>query len=109
MVLGFVRSAIGIPQTPPNQVLTGLAMFLTFFIMTPTLTTINNTALQPLLANKITQAQAMDRAQVPIRQVYGDKQVRQSDLSLMVYRGPRAASAYPGRYSDPGPDFPPSS
>jgi flagellar biosynthetic protein FliP len=90
VVLGFVRSAIGIPQTPPNQVLTGLAMFLTFFIMTPTLTTINNTALQPLLANKITQAQAMDRAQVPIRR-FMFKQVRQSDLSLMVYaaREPR--------------------
>src|SRR6185312_12786491 len=90
VVLGFVRSAIGIPQTPPNQVLTGLAMFLTFFIMTPTLTTINNTALQPLLANKITQAQAMDRAQEPIRE-FMFKQVRQSDLSLMVYaaRAPR--------------------
>ncbi len=84
VVLGFVRSAIGIPQTPPSQVLTGLALFLTFFIMTPTLSSINNTALQPLLANRITQQQAIDRAQVPIRS-FMFKQVRSSDLSLMVY------------------------
>ena len=90
VVLGFVRSAIGIPQTPPNQVLTGLALFLTFFIMTPTFTAINDTTLQPLMANKITQSQALDRAQVPIR-AFMFKQVRPSDLSLMVYaaHGPR--------------------
>lgn len=90
VVLGFVRSAIGVPQTPPNQVLTGLAMFLTFFVMTPTFSMINDTALQPLLANKITQAQALDRAQAPIRQ-FMFKQVRTSDLALMVYaaREPR--------------------
>jgi len=84
VVLGFVRSAIGVPQTPPNQVLTGLALFLTFFIMTPTLTSINNTALQPLLKGDITQAQAMDRAQAPVRR-FMFKQVHESDLSLMVY------------------------
>ncbi len=84
VVLGFVRSAIGIPQTPPNQVLTGLALFLTFFIMTPTFTAINDTALQPLMANKITQSQALDRAQVPVR-AFMFKHVRPSDLSLMVY------------------------
>lgn len=84
VVLGFVRSAIGIPQTPPNQVLTGLALFLTFFIMTPTFTTINNQALQPLLAQRITQSQALDRAQTPIRE-FMFKQVRADDLSLMVY------------------------
>src|SRR5581483_630931 len=84
VVLGFVRTAIGIPQTPPSQVLTGLALFLTFFIMTPTFTSINNQALQPLLANRITQQQALDRAQVPVR-AFMFKQVRASDLSLMVY------------------------
>jgi len=84
VVLGFVRSAIGVPQTPPNQVLTGLALFLTFFIMTPTFTVINDTALQPLLAGHISQAQALDRAQVPVR-AFMFKQVRQADLSLMVY------------------------
>jgi flagellar biosynthetic protein FliP len=84
VVLGFVRSAIGVPQTPPNQVLTGLALFLTFFIMTPTLTSINSTALQPLLKGSITQAQALDRAQAPVRS-FMFKQVHESDLSLMVY------------------------
>lgn len=84
VVLGFVRTAIGIPQTPPSQVLTGLALFLTFFIMTPTFTSINNQALQPLLANRITQQQALDRAQAPVR-AFMFKQVRASDLSLMVY------------------------
>src|SRR5579875_453053 len=63
VVLGFVRTAIGIPQTPPNQVLTGLALFLTFFIMTPTLTRINDTALQPLMKGRISETQAIDRAQ----------------------------------------------
>jgi len=84
VVLGFVRSAIGVPQTPPNQVLTGLALFLTFFIMTPTLTSINSTALQPLLKGSITQAQALDRAPAPVRS-FMFKQVHESDLSLMVY------------------------
>jgi flagellar biosynthetic protein FliP len=83
VVLGFVRTAIGIPQTPPSQVLTGLALFLTFFIMSPTLGQINNSALQPLLANKITQQQALDRAQAPVRQ-FMFKQVRMTDLALMV-------------------------
>ncbi|HZT96793.1 MAG TPA: flagellar biosynthetic protein FliP, partial [Chloroflexota bacterium] len=83
VVLGFVRTAIGIPQTPPNQVLTGLALFLTFFIMSPTLQQINNSALQPLLANKISQQQALDRAQAPVR-AFMFKQVRMADLALMV-------------------------
>ena len=84
VVLGFVRSAIGIPQTPPNQVLTGLALFLTFFVMTPTFTDVYNTAIQPLMNNQFSQAQAVDRAQVPIR-AFMFKQVRSEDLSLMIY------------------------
>jgi len=95
VVLGFVRSAIGIPQTPPNQVLTGLALFLTFFVMTPTLSSINDTALQPLLAGRITQQQALERAQTPVR-AFMFKQVRPTDLSLMVYaahgKRPRTAA-----------------
>ena len=84
VVLGFVRTAIGVPQTPPNQVLTGLALFLTFFVMTPTLTRINDTALQPLMKGRISETQALDRAQAPVR-TFMFKQVRPSDLSLMVY------------------------
>jgi flagellar biosynthetic protein FliP len=98
VVLGFVRSAIGIPQTPPNQVLTGLALFLTFFVMTPTFTAVYDTAVQPLMANQITQTQAVDRAQVPIR-AFMFKQVRASDLSLMVYaahiKAPRTQADVP--------------
>ena len=60
VVLGFVRTALGFPQLPPNQVLTGLALFLTIFTMTPELTAINAQAVQPLLANRITQQEALD-------------------------------------------------
>ena len=95
VVLGFVRSAVGIPQTPPNQVLTGLALFLTFFVMTPTFTAVYDTAVQPMMNNQITQEQAIDRAQVPIR-AFMFKQVRSEDLSLMIYaahdKHPRTAA-----------------
>src|SRR2546426_982800 len=54
IVLSLMRSALGIPQVPPNQVLVGLSLFLTFFVMRPVLDTINDEALQPYFANKIT-------------------------------------------------------
>jgi flagellar biosynthetic protein FliP len=98
VVLGFVRSAIGMPQTPPNQVLTGLALFLTFFVMTPTFTDVYNTALEPLMNNQITQQQAINQAQIPIR-TFMFKQVRSEDLSLMIYAAhdgqPRTAADVP--------------
>jgi flagellar biosynthetic protein FliP len=65
-------------------VLTGLALFLTFFVMTPTFTAVYNTALEPMMNNQITQQQALDRAQVPLR-TFMFKQVRSEDLSLMIY------------------------
>lgn len=67
IVLSILRSAIGLPQTPPNQVLAGLALFLTFFIMRPTFETINNDALQPYFNNRIPFQQALDRAVKPLR------------------------------------------
>ncbi len=61
VVLSLLRSALGIPQLPPNQVLVGLSLFLTLFVMAPVLTKANNDALQPYFANTITQQQAFDR------------------------------------------------
>lgn len=84
VVLGFVRTALGFPQLPPNQVLTGLAIFLTIFTMTPEITAINTQAVQPLLANQITQQEALTRAQAPIR-TFMFTQVRETDLALMIY------------------------
>ncbi|HET7198544.1 MAG TPA: flagellar biosynthetic protein FliP, partial [Burkholderiales bacterium] len=63
IVLGILRQAIGAGQTPPNQVLIGLALFLTLFVMSPTLTKINSLAIKPLRHNEISQTQALERAQ----------------------------------------------
>lgn len=84
IVLSFVRQAMGTQMMPPNQVIIGLAMFLTFFVMAPTLTEINSKAIQPYMGNQITQAQAFDRAQAPLRK-FMFKQTRQKDLALFVH------------------------
>ena len=81
IVLGFVRNALGTPTMPPNQVLVGISVFLTFFVMGPTFSAINDTALQPLLKHRITEEQALHRAEVPIRQ-FMIRQVDQGDLAL---------------------------
>ncbi len=67
IVLSLLRQALGTQQLPPNQVLTGLALFMTFLIMGPTWGRINNDALQPYLNNQIDQKTALDRAQAPVR------------------------------------------
>ena len=64
IVLSFVRQAMGTQNTPPNQVLLGLALFLTFFVMAPSLNAINDQALQPYIQEKITQQQEIGRAHV---------------------------------------------
>ena len=81
VVLSFVRTALGTQQVPPNQVLVGLALFLTFFIMAPVAKDINNNALQPYLKSQITQSVAMDRALTPLRG-FMFKQTRDKDLQL---------------------------
>jgi flagellar biosynthetic protein FliP len=81
IVLSFVRTALGTQSNPPNQVLLGLAMFLTFFVMAPTITDVNKNALQPYLAQKITQAQALDRAQKPLR-AFMFRQTREKDIAV---------------------------
>ncbi len=83
VVLSFLRSALGTQQMPPNQVLVGLALFLTFFVMSPYWAEVNNKALQPYLSNKITQEKAFDEAVKPLR-VFMFKQTRENDLALFV-------------------------
>ncbi len=84
IVLSLVRNAIGIPQLPPNQVILGLSLFLTFFVMAPTWNRLNSQAIQPFLGGQITQEQAWEVGQQPIRE-FMFKQVREKDLSLFVF------------------------
>lgn len=83
IVLSFVRQALGTQQMPPNQLLVGLALFLTFFIMQPFFNKINSEALQPYLNNQIAQEVAIDKALAPIR-VFMFHQTRATDLELFV-------------------------
>ena len=83
VVLSFLRQALGTQQTPPNQVIISLALFLTLFVMSPVLDRVNNQALQPFLSKKIDQAEAFKRAQEPIRG-FMLKQVREKDLTLFI-------------------------
>jgi flagellar biosynthesis protein FliP len=83
IVLGFIRTAIGTPTSPPNQVLVGIALFLTLFVMAPTFREIKTTAWDPLENGRINTAQAVERAQVPLRQ-FMFEQTRTKDLALMV-------------------------
>ena len=86
IVLSFLRQAMGTQQTPPTQVLIGLALFLTFFVMSPVLSEINDKALQPYLNEEITQGKALDLAQTPIK-TFMLKQTREKDLALFVNMG----------------------
>jgi flagellar biosynthetic protein FliP len=83
IILAFLRQGLGTQQVPPNQVLVGLALFLTFFTMQPTFTKIDHDALQPYLAGKLSTAQALKKAEDPMRQ-FMFKQVREKDLALFV-------------------------
>lgn len=83
IVLGFIRSALGLQQTPPNQVIIGLSLFLTFFIMMPIGTEINNDAIKPYINEEISQEQALERALNPIRS-FMFKQTRDKDLALFM-------------------------
>ncbi len=83
IVLSFLRQAIGTQQVPPNQVLVGLALFLTFFIMAPVFGPMHQNALQPYLAKKISHQQALQNAVSPLRE-FMFKQTREKDLALFV-------------------------
>ncbi|HEX7591066.1 MAG TPA: flagellar type III secretion system pore protein FliP [Candidatus Limnocylindrales bacterium] len=83
VVLSLLRSAIGIPNLPPNQVLLGLSMFLTFFVMSPVFSEVNNNALQPYLNNTIDQNSAIDRGTGPFK-TFMLKQTRSEDLQVFI-------------------------
>ncbi|CUS96214.1 flagellar biosynthetic protein FliP [Candidatus Kryptobacter tengchongensis] len=83
VVFHFLKQALGVQQMPPSQVLVGLALFLTFFIMSPVWDRINKDAIQPYLKNEINQEEAYNRAIKPIRE-FMFKQVREDDLALFV-------------------------
>jgi flagellar biosynthetic protein FliP len=86
IVLGFIRSGLGTPAAPPNQVLVGIALFLTIFVMAPTFGQIKEHAFEPLQAGKITEVQALERAEKPIRE-FMFTQTRDKDLALFVKLG----------------------
>lgn len=83
VVLSFVRSALSTQQMPPNQVLIGLALFLTFFIMAPTWAKVNQDAIQPFMEGKMSQEQAFNKGMEPMRN-FMFKQTREKDLALFV-------------------------
>jgi flagellar biosynthetic protein FliP len=83
IVLGFIRNALGTQSTPPNQVLVGIALFLTLFVMAPTISAIKKDAYEPLQHHQINTTQALQRGQEPLRQ-FMFKQTRSRDLSLFV-------------------------
>jgi flagellar biosynthetic protein FliP len=83
IVFSFLRHAIGTQQMPPNQIILGLALFLTFFIMTPVWQTVKETAWDPYMNKKITQEQALEAAAKPVRS-FMFKQTREKDLALFI-------------------------
>ncbi|EKQ51079.1 MULTISPECIES: flagellar type III secretion system pore protein FliP [unclassified Clostridium] len=86
VVFSFLKSAMGIQQSVPNQILTGLAIFLTLFIMQPVYTQMNTNGIQPYLENKITQEQALEEVSKPLK-TFMLKQTRDKDLELFVELG----------------------
>jgi flagellar biosynthesis protein FliP len=86
VVLSFTRTALATQQMPPNQVLIGIALFMTFFIMAPTFQEVNNEALTPLFNKEINLEQAYDAAVVPIKE-FMSNHTRQKDLALFLEYG----------------------
>lgn len=83
VVFAILRQALGLQQTPSNQILLGLALFLSFFIMTPVLQQVNTVALQPYLSEEISAGEALAQAELPVR-TFMMAQTRESDLSLFM-------------------------
>lgn len=86
VVLSFLRQALSTQQMPPNQLIIGLSLFLSFFVMAPVFTEINEKSLTPYLEEKIDQAAALKNAEVPMRQ-FMFTQTRESDLKLFLEMG----------------------
>ena len=83
IVFSLLRQAMGTNQLPPNQIVMGLSLFLTFYVMAPVWQQVNQDALQPLIAKQISQQQALDKALVPIRK-FMISQTREKDLALLI-------------------------
>lgn len=83
VVLGFIRTALGVPQMPPNQVMVGLGLFLTLFVMMPTFDKINQDAIQPYMQGSLSQGIAVENAQKPLRE-FMMRQTREKDLALFL-------------------------
>jgi flagellar biosynthetic protein FliP len=93
IVLSVLRQAIGTQSMPPNQIIIGLALFLTFFVMSPVWQKVHQEALTPYLDNQITQQEALTRAMAPVRD-FMFKQTREKDLALLmeISKAPRPQS-----------------
>ncbi|MFD2613016.1 flagellar type III secretion system pore protein FliP [Paenibacillus gansuensis] len=96
IVLGFVRTSLATNQMPPNQVLVGLALFMTLFVMSPTLSELNTVALQPYLKGEMTQTAALQKAAEPMKKFMA-KQTREKDLLLFLKY---SKSPKPATYKD---------
>ena len=83
IVFSLMRNALGLQQTPPNQVVIGLALFLTFFIMNPIITDLNENAYQPFSEGEISSTEFLDRAKVPLRD-FMLKQTKNDDINLFL-------------------------
>ena len=83
VVFHFLRQAMGTQQVPPGQVMVGLSLFLTFFIMSPVIKEINETAYQPYMQEQITQKEALAKAEIPIK-AFMLRQTREADLALFI-------------------------
>ena len=90
VVLSLLRTAMGLQQSPPNSVIVSLALFLTLFVMTPTLKDAYAQGIEPLMNNQITTEQGLDRAAVPMKK-FMLGHVRQSDLKLFIDMGGKKA------------------
>lgn len=99
IVLGFVRTAIGVHNAPSNQIVVGLSLIITFFIMQPVITNVNQNALQPLMAKEITTMEAFDKGVGPLRE-FMLNQTQVSDIEFfldLANYGPTPASELPMR------------
>jgi flagellar biosynthesis protein FliP len=98
VVLGLTRNALGLPSSPPNQVLTGIALFLTLFVMGPVFSDINELAVQPYMNGTVTVSQAYDAGVVPLREfLLGN--TREDELQLMIGLSGEEAPASPQEVS----------
>jgi flagellar biosynthetic protein FliP len=99
IVLSLVRNALGLQSIPPNQVVVGLALFLSLFVMAPTLKQMNDDALQPLMKGEITQGQAWDAAQAPLKS-FMLKNTRSEELGMFVDAAAKNGEARPATPED---------